>query len=507
MAAALRNFAKRYDGVTAYAGADSFYYLCPDDERLFEEIRQKTRSELRARDLEIGFAPKCGVYRVDNPALSVLDICDRADMALSSLKKDYARLIAWYDASMEQRNDEFQLIRDAEYGLRNHEFTFCLQPKCNMLTGKLVGAEALIRWNRRDGKKASPGVFVPILESNGFITRVDTTVWEEVCRWLRFCIDMEYPVLPVSINISRNDFYNLDVPEFIINLVEQYELPVKYVELEITESAYMEGDVDLQDEIAKLKAYGFRILMDDFGSGYSSLNSLKDIDVDILKMDMKFLSMDFSNMEKGVGIVETIVNMAHAMHLPIVVEGVETAEQVKFLTSINCLYAQGYYYYKPLTKNAFEDLLLDPDKIDPDGIVLRDVEQVNLMSLSDEKLFTDEMINNILGAIAFYEVRDGTIRLLRLNEQYYKMMGMADIMADPEYAIHLRKNIHPEDRDKFYNLFIKAQKNPIKGATGDIRYLRKTGEEQIIRVRAFPLKRNGDAMLFYASLEDITDID
>ena len=507
VAACLRNYVKKFGGMVGYAGADSFYYLCPNDEKLFADVQQKIRMDLRNRDLEIGFAPKMGVYPIEDRSKSILDICDRADMAQASLKQDYARLIAWYEASMEQKNNEFKLIREAEYALRSHEFTFYLQPKCNMLNGKLVGAEALVRWVQRDGKMISPGVFVPILESNGFITRIDATVWEEVCRWLRFCLDMDYPVVPISINISRNDFFNLDVPAFITGLIEQYELPLELVELEITESAYMEGDNGLQGEIDKLKNYGFRILMDDFGSGYSSLNSLKDIDIDILKMDMKFMNMDFSNMEKGVSIVETIVNMAHAMHLPIVVEGVETAEQVKFLTSINCLYAQGYYYYKPISQNAFEDLLMDENNIDPDGIRVRDVEQVNLMSLSDEKLFTDEMINNILGAIAFYEVKDGTIRLLRLNEQYYKMMGMADIMADPEYAIHLRTNILPEDRSKFYNLFIKSEKNPLRGATGDIHYIRKTGETQVIRVRVFPLKRSGDAMLYYAQLEDITDLE
>ena len=506
VSAILRGYVKKYGGIAGYAGADSFYYLCPDDEKFFDDVKMKTRAELRNRDLEIGYAPKYGVYRIQDDGKTILDICDCANTALSAVRKDYAHLFSWYNSSMEQKNDEFKLIREAEYALRNHEFTFFLQPKCNMLTGKLVGSEALVRWIRRDGRLISPGVFVPVLENNGFITKVDSMVWEEVCRWLRFCADMEYPLLPVSINISRNDFYNMDVCAFLTGLIKQYELPMDCVELEITESAYAEGEMSLKQEIDKLKDAGFKVLMDDFGSGYSSLNSLKDIDIDILKIDMRFLSMDLSNMDKGVSILETIVNMAHAMKLAIVVEGVETVDQVKFLTSINCLYAQGYYYYKPMNKNAFEDLISDENNIDPEGIHLRDVEQVNLMSLSDEKLFTDEMINNILGAIAFYEVKDGTIRLLRLNEQYYKMMGMADIMADPEYAIHLRKSIVPEDRDKFYNLFIKAQKNPIRGATADIRYIRRTGEEQVIRVRVFPLKKNGDAYMYYAALEDITDL-
>ena len=502
VAATLRNFEKRYGGLVGYAGADSFFYLCPDEPKLFTEIQEKIRSELRGRDLEIGYAPKCGVYRITDRSRSVLDFCDCANSARQSINKDYSSLIVWYDGEMEQKQDEFRLLREVEYALRNHEFTFYLQPKCNMLNGKLVGAEALVRWVQRDGKLISPGVFIPVLENNGFVSKVDCMVWEDVCRWQRFCIDMDYPLLPISINISRADFFALDVCAFLTNLMKQYELPMHCVELEITESAYTEGGqgLDMLAEIDRLKAAGFTLLMDDFGSGYSSLNSLKDIDIDVLKIDMSFLKMDFSNMEKGISIIETIVNMAHAMRLAIVVEGVETAEQVKFLTSINCLYA------KPLPQTAYEDLLLDPGNVDPDGIRVREVNQVHLMDLAEEELFTDEMINNILGAIAFYEVKDGVIRLLRLNEQYYKVMGMADVMADPEYAIHLRKNIHPEDRDKFYNLFIKADQSPMRGATADIRYIRKTGETQWIRVRAFPLKSGSGGRIYYASLEDVTEL-
>ena len=508
VSAVLRGFVKKYGGIVGYAGADSFYYLCPDNPELFAEIQDKIRFELRSRDLELGYAPKCGAYRITDRKKTILDVCDCANSARASMDKEYSSLIVWYDGEMEQKGNEFRLLRDVEYALRNHEFTFFLQPKCNMLNGKLVGAEALVRWVQRGGKMISPGVFVPVLENNGFITKVDCVVWEDVCRWQRFCLDMDYPLLPISINISRADFFAIDVCTFLTNLMKQYELPMDCVELEITESAYTEENqgVSMLDEINRLKAAGFKILMDDFGSGYSSLNSLKDIDIDILKIDMRFLKMDLSNMEKGVSIIETIVNMAHAMHLAIVVEGVETAEQVKFLTSINCLYAQGYYYYKPLNQNAFEDLLIDPDKVDPDGIRVRDVEQVHLMSLSEENLFTDEMINNLLGPIAFYEVSDGVIRLLRLNEQYYKVLGMADVMADPEYAIHLRKNIHPEDRDKFYNLFIKADSSALRGATADIRYIRKDGSTQWLRVRAFPLKKGSKGNIYYASLEDVTEM-
>ncbi len=506
VAESLRNFIKLYGGVAGYAGADGFYYICQDNAELFKEIQKKIRNELRARNLEIGFAPKLGIYRIEDEEKTIMDICDCADTALKHVKKEYSNLTIWYDTYMEQNNDEFKLIREVESGLRNSEFTFFIQPKCNMENGKIVGGEALVRWVKQDGKVVSPGVFIPVLEKNGFVSKVDSVVWDEVCQWQRYCIDMDYPLLPISINISRTDFYNMDVCSFLLGLMKQYDLPMNCVELEITESAYVEEYQNLSAEITKLKENGFTILMDDFGSGYSSLNSLKEIDIDVLKIDMRFLNLDGSNMSKGVSILETIVNMADSLRIPIIVEGVETEEQVNIVRTMGCAYAQGFYYYKPMKKSDFEEMLIINDSFDMAGVQLVTKESVHMLDLSEEKLLSDEIINNILGALAFYEVENGTIRLVRLNEQYYKMMGMSDVMSDPEYAIHLRKSIYEEDRDKFYELFAKADAEPVRGATDDIRYMKKDGSIQWIRVRVFSLNEHHHAKMYYATLEDITDI-
>ena len=502
----LQEYAKEYGGVTGYAGADGFYYLCPDDLVLFNDMTVKIKKELRARDLEIGFAPKLGVYRIEDDTKPIMDICDCALSALSDIQGEYSKIISWYDPTKERSEDDFMMLREVEFGIRNNEFTFYLQPKCNMLTGKVVGSEALVRWFKPDGRLVNPGTFIPVLERNGLVFKLDRVVWEEVCKWQRYCIDMEYPLLPISVNVSRADIFSMDVAAYLQNLIQKYDIPIDCIELEITESAYVSESGGLGAEINRFKEMGFKVLMDDFGSGYSSLNSLKELDIDILKIDMRFLKMDFSTKEKGVSILESIVNMAASLEMPVVVEGVETDEQVRFLKEMGCKYAQGYYYYKPMDKSDYELLLDEPDRLDMDGIRLSEVDQVHMLDLTEEKLFTDEMINNILGAVAFYEVTDGVVRLLRLNEQYYQMMGMSDIMTDPEYAIHLRKSIHEEDRDAFYHLFEKAVEQPLKGSTADIRYIRPDGELQWIRIRIFPLKKHHNAKLYYGSLEDITEI-
>ncbi len=359
----LKHYVREYGGVAGYAGADNFLYLAPDNEELFAKMQEDAREYMLNQSLEIGYAPKFGVYRILDESMTIMDAFDNALRATDYVKKEYSRLLAWYDPSMNVEDDEFKLLQDVEFGLLNHEFTFYLQPKVNMNTGKIYGAEALVRWIRRDNRMVAPIRYVPILERNGFIFRLDRIVWEQVCKFQRFLIDMEYPLLPISVNVSRADVFSMDVAEYLIGLVEKYDIPISCLELEITESAYVEKTGDIGAEIAKLKSYGFKVAMDDFGSGYSSLNALKELDVDVLKIDMRFLDMDYSSVTKGVSILELIVTLAESLELPVVVEGVEFPEQVTFLMDIGCEMAQGYYYYKPMRKEAYEDLLMDPDAL------------------------------------------------------------------------------------------------------------------------------------------------
>ncbi len=503
---ALRLYEKQFGGLACYAGADSFYYLCPDNDALFAAMRTRTYEELSARDIEIGFAPKFGVYRIEDRNRTVMDICDCAAAALAHIQKEYSNLFAWYDPAMKRSDDEFKLIRDVENALRSNEFTFYLQPKVNMLTRRIVGAEALVRWIRPDGRVIDPSVFIPVLEKNGLIFRLDSRIWELVCAWERSCLDRGLPLLPVSINISRADIYSHDITDYILELLKKYDLPVGALELEITEGAYISEYRTLSDQIAKIKSRGFTILMDDFGSGYSSLNSLKDLDIDVLKIDTRFLNLDASTMNRGISILNSIVSMATSLSLPIIIEGVEFADQVKFLTEMGCFFAQGYYYYKPMKTDSFEEFLSTPDLLDLSGIHVSEVEPVHVMKLAEEKLISEEMLNNILGAVAFYEVTSETVRLLKFNEQYYRMMGMDEVMSDPDFALRLKDRIDPDDWDTFLSLFARSDQNPLEGAVGDIGHIGRDGSLKTVRMRLFPLNRREQANLYYGSHEDISDL-
>lgn len=267
---------------------------------------------------------------------------------------------------LEHRHELGNAIRK---GLKNREFVVFMQPKCNLNTGKIVGMEALARWKKVDGAIVPPGDFIPYMEETGLITDLDVYMWEEVCRELRSVMDDEKEMLlPVSVNVSIADVYALDVPEVFRTLAERYGVPPKYLEVEITESIYARDTERINDMVHQLRKDGVTVLMDDFGSGYSSLNMLKDISVDILKIDMNFLAMNGENEHRGIDILRSVIQLADKMQIAVIAEGVETREQIELLRKMGCVYGQGYYYYRPMPMRELRKLIAQKENIDICGI-------------------------------------------------------------------------------------------------------------------------------------------
>ena len=239
--------------------------------------------------------------------------------------------------------------------LANDEFVLYLQPQYDS-TKRLIGAEALSRWIRDDGKMISPGIFIPIFEKNGFIKEMDYHVWENGFKLIRTWMDSDSLPVPISVNISRVSLADDEIINKIKSLQEKYKIDPSLMHFEITESAYMENQDELIQRVGKIREMGFLIAMDDFGSGYSSLNTLKDVPLDILKLDMGFLRGNDSA-GKGHSIIEHIINMAHDLDLTTIAEGVETIEQANFLNSLGCDVIQGYLYAKPMPISNYEELL------------------------------------------------------------------------------------------------------------------------------------------------------
>lgn len=288
----------------------------------------------------------------------VNQLCDRAVMAQHKIKGSYLRSCSFYEPVMDARLErEHRLITNMENAMEKGQFSVYFQPKYDMRNGRIIGAEALARWEHPALGMVSPAEFIPLFERNGFIIKLDEYIWELVCRTLRRWLNKGITPVPVSVNVSRMHLYNEHFCGCIMDLCRQYEVPHHLLELEITESAYTECPQELFPVMDILQQAGFSFSMDDFGSGYSSLNILKDIPVNLVKFDLRFLGEARKGKETGQSILKNMIRLMNDLQVTILAEGVETEEQVVFLQNVGCHFAQGYYYARPMPVNKFEQLL------------------------------------------------------------------------------------------------------------------------------------------------------
>lgn len=345
------------EGICCRLEADHFVLCLPAAELDMDMLIGGLDGAIKSLTISHSISFYAGVYPVDNIFLPVDQMCDRAHMALNTVKGKYMVRYAYYDAEMRNRIlDEQMIMREMDFALAEGQFCIYLQPIYSLKQNKAVSAEALVRWNHPIKGMIPPGRFISVFERNGFIVRLDRFVWEAACKFLCEQRKKGCPVVPVSVNVSRVNFYNDDFVAVISGLLEKYQLEAWMLKLEVTESAYTENPYQLQAIIKKLQARGFQILMDDFGNGFSSLNMLRNLPVDILKVDMNFVK-DVDTSSRARAIVKSITQLADWIDMGLVVEGVETKPQVDFFRDIGCDMIQGYYFSKPLPQPEFEALL------------------------------------------------------------------------------------------------------------------------------------------------------
>lgn len=500
----LLKVAQTQKSAVGHLGSDDFAILLPYSPENIQTLQSEITDLLQLYGETSGFLPAFGIYMINDPSIPVSTMYDRALIALSSVKGSFNNRVGWYDNRMKQdMEDQQKLLTEIRYALLNDEFTFYAQPKCNVLTGKIVGLESLVRWIHPTRGVVTPNEFVPMLEHNGFITNLDIYIWDKVCSCLRELIDDGYQALPISVNISRVDIYALNVVEHFQKLIKKYNLPPRLIEIEITESAYAEEFDIITRTVDSLRQAGFTVLMDDFGSGYSSLNMLKDVNVDVLKIDIKFLDINENSPDRGIGILEAIGKMARLMNLRMIAEGVETQKQVDFLTSIGCLYTQGYYFYRPLPIDEIKKLLSSKDNIDDRGLTNIQTDFLHLQDFFDNDIFTETVLNNILGGVAFIEIYEDQVHLRRANELFYKITDLQP--TDSEESLeHIMHQIFPEDQGKAMEIFQQSRKDPTNGASGEFRHLKKDGSVIWLHIRTFYVREQNDHVYYYCIINDIT---
>ena len=500
----LNKMRQEFGGIAGYMGGDDFVIVLPNDEKVLENLKCRITGFVRAYGGHTGFLPAFGFYVIDDISLSASQMYDRAILAQETVKGNYAVRCAYYSSDMKTRlENNHVLLAEVQAGLERDEFIYYLQPKCNLNTGKIVGLESLVRWKHPEKGIVAPGYFIPVMESNGLITELDMKVWEQVCQTLQDWIKSGHKVIPISVNVSSVDIYAIDVVEHFKNLVRKYGLPPEYVELEITESAYVEEYKVITGVAEALRNAGFTVLMDDFGSGYSSLNMLKDVNVDVLKIDMKFLKMDENTMDKGMGILEAVTRMANIMGLRMIAEGVETEDQINYLLNMGCIYGQGYFFYKPLPVEEIKVLLNDENNVDYRGIQARKIEHVRFKDLFQSELASDSILNNILGPIAIYDVYCNNVELLQVNDKYCLLVGQDPV--DLAENVQVMEAIHPDDRKKMQNIFQRSFQRLAEGAEGTVRRRREDGQYIWINIKAFFLREQDGHKMFYGAVRDVSE--
>jgi len=412
-------------GFACQLDADRFAFYIDGGRQQVERQVEKLFDEIAAFGLPFEILCNAGIYLLEGGGLAADKILDCAIMAQSRVKGSFTQRFSYYtDALWESLMGDHEITGMMRKALQNREFLVYYQPQYNHSTGMMVGAEALSRWRNPEKGLIPPGQFIPVFEKSGFITQLDEYVFEEVCAFLRRCLDSGLSIVPISVNLTRNDLFTPGFLDKLADIRERYGIPVQYVRIEITESSALGSSHFINKALDKLHSHGFTVEMDDFGSGYSSLNILKDIDFDVIKLDMSFFEKKEAPTGRAGTILSSIVRMVNWLQLPLIVEGVEVVEQADFLRSIGCDHIQGYLYSKPLPEEEFERLL----RGSPTGVPAPHMRLIKTMDAnrfwSEDSLETLIFSNFVGGAAIFDYRRGGKAEILRVNEKYLRELGM-----------------------------------------------------------------------------------
>lgn len=404
---------------------------------------------------------------------------------------------------MNHRMSEQELLACFEDALKFGHIYSVYQPKINHATGRMIGAEALMRWAHPDFGMQYPSDFIPVLEKNNLIYRADLGIFEAACSFLRKCMDDGISSVPISINMSRYDIYRKNYVEEIEKLRRKYDIPVKYLHIEVTETSAIGGMELLTEVLDQLHSIGYVVEMDDFGSGYSSLNVLKDLAVDMIKLDMRFLSGNIGG--RGGTIISSVVHMAKWLNTPVIAEGVETMEQADYMKSIGCRYVQGYLYSKPLNAEDFRKKMEQLDH-EPVSAPIALISTLNAGKFWDPSSLETLIFNNFVGGAAIFTYQKGNLEILRVNKKYVKelcsnMSEQEIINSDPW------KELDEENRRIYEDTLKRAIETEDEEMCEVWRTVHsKTCGVDKICVRSYVrmIGRTEEQLLFYTMVQNIT---
>lgn len=475
--------------------ADTFAFCIPtNDTVVLENVIHQFDKIVKKYDNSFDIVTTFGICIITDPTLSADTIYDRASLAAKTSKGNYVQNFAYYDELMDKKLAlEQEITNDMNAAIEGEQFEIWYQPKYDIRINAPAGAEALVRWRHPTKGMISPGDFIPIFEHNGYISKLDYYVWEHVCMDMRRLADEGKKLDPISVNVSRVDLANPKLVDSIIALADKYQIPHKLLNLELTESAYTDNPEKMIQIMKHFQDNDFIILMDDFGSGYSSLSVLKDIDVNVLKIDMRFFSKTAVE-GRSKSIIASVIRMAKWLQIPVVAEGVETKEQVEFLHGLGCEYIQGYYFSKPRPFNDYVEYMEDHRKNSTDE---------NKTDSANDNLWNNNFeIADVKRPAAMFEYCAGNLQIIHVNNSYFDLFGYQN---QDESFMNPLDTVLPEYRALILDTINTAIQT--KEAM-DIEYCVKTrdGSSMWISMKMKYLGHADNHYMFFGIFNDITDI-
>ncbi len=495
------------NGIVCRIGSDRFCLLTKTIIRDIPEFIENLFENISSYPLSFEIACNAGIYLFNGKRRAADSAIGRAIMAQSPIKGSYTKRYNYYTETLRSNLlTEQEITGLMRAALEEEQFVICYQPQYNHSTGMLVGAEALVRWKHPEKGLISPGVFIPVFEKNGFITALDLYVFDRVCHYIRKCLDENIHIVPISVNLTRYDIFSQDFIEKLEESRSKNDVPSKYIRIEITESAALGNSQFINVAVRKLHSYGYIVEMDDFGSGYSSLNILKDIDFDIIKLDMRFLQNENDESNRGGTILSSVVRMVNWLGLPVIAEGVEIVEQADFLRSIGCNYIQGYLYSRPLSENAYHKLLCSSAGIGITAPEMRLLDTMNAANFWSSDSMETLIFSNFVGGAAIFDYHDGKTEILRVNKKYLQEISINLSETELVHA-DIMDWFNEEGKQIYHNMLELAIETEDEQEAETWRHIELSncgGGDICIRSTVRMIGKSKNSYLFYAMIRNVT---
>lgn len=498
VAAIVEKFVGKVSGTYGRIGSDRFVCCFPKETFDEEDISTKLSFVISEKELNYRVYIKGGMYYIEDNQIDVIKMCDRALIALKDIKGHYSETISVYAKGAKNDLVEAQqLISDMDSGLANKEFKLFIQPVYRLKDNEMVSGEVLVRWAHPKLGLLMPGRFIPLFEKNYVVSKLDKYIWEEACILIRNMMDTG-SVMPLSVNVSRVDLILEDVASIFVGLVNKYNIPAQYLKVEITESAYIDNPDKMIKTIQILKKNGFTVLMDDFGAGYSSLNTLKDLSFDVLKIDKKLIDeVDVS--DKGGSVVMSIIRMARWLGMQVVAEGIEKCTQANLLRMIGCDYLQGFLYSRPVDVPTFMEM--KGNKVTIANMQMVDV--LNMESLySSKDMYTRVFLEELIGPLIMLELEEDKFRFIEANEAFSRKFETPAVTFLDEMGIF----DHDVDGKIRCKLIKKCAEAYETKSTEHYTFAFNVGgvERRWYTFKIYYMGDNGDSRVFMIGVSDVT---